>query len=260
MNSPGPNPAQAAQFQGKPVRPRPRWQTCTEALYFWISVKNPYLLFNVSLTNASRSLNLCFFSKQVPDHDALAVHHRRGPYRPWPAADAQSSDRGSITDPRRPRNELYCGLNTLRTVCPRARRKPWCWSRVPNHLCPNWSNGCYGELYVPTELLEQHSRGAEPYQSDPATERGVLGSPVTEKREKWCRGGSGWNWGGGWDWGYTAVRNCSFTVHNQFGRRWRRQCESWVLLKLAVEAVSASPWFMPLFKATTDRLEISGRG
>jgi hypothetical protein len=122
---------------------------------------------------------------------------------PGPAADAQSSDRGSITYPRRHRNELHFGLNTLRTVCPRARRKPWCWSRVPNHLRSNWSNGCYGELYVPTDLLEQHSRGAELYQSGPATERGVLCSPVTEKGGKWCRGGSGWNWGGG---GIGAIR------------------------------------------------------
>ena len=30
---------------------------------------------------------------------------------------------------------------------------------------------------------------------------------------------------GGGDWGYTAVRNCSFTVHTQFERRGRRLCE-----------------------------------
>jgi hypothetical protein len=36
------------------------------------------------------------------------------------------------------------------------------------------------------------------------------------------------------------------------------QCEFWVLLKLAVEAVSSSPWFMPLFKATADRRSLHG--
>jgi hypothetical protein len=148
----------------------------------------------LSLTVTQRSLGFCFFSKQLPDRGALTVHHRRRTDWPWPAADAQSSDKGSITYPRRPRNELHFGLNTLRTVCPHARRKPWCWSRVPNHLRSNWSNECYGELYVPTELLEQHSRGAELYQSGPATERGDLCSPVTEKRGKWRRDDSRWNW------------------------------------------------------------------
>ena len=33
-----------------------------------------------------------------------------------------------------------------------------------------------------------------------------------------------------------------------------------VFLKLAGDAVSASPWFMLLFKATAVRLTISGRG
>jgi hypothetical protein len=27
------------------------------------------------------------------------------------------------------------------------------------------------------------------------------------------------------DWGYSAIRSCAFTVRNQFGRRWRGQCE-----------------------------------
>jgi hypothetical protein len=64
---------------------------------------------------------------------------------------------------------------------------------------------------------------------------------------------------GRWDRGYRAIRGCAFTVRNRFGRRWRRQCEFWVLLALAVEAVSASPWFMPLYKATAGRQAISGR-
>jgi hypothetical protein len=111
---------------------------------------------------------------------------------------------------------------------------------------------------VHTELLEQHSRGAEPYQSGPATERGDLCSPVTGKGENGVAMALGEI--GRRNWGYTAVRNYSFTVHTQFQERWRRQCEFWVFLKLAVEAVSALLWSMPLFKATADRLAISGRG
>ena len=30
---------------------------------------------------------------------------------------------------------------------------------------------------------------------------------------------------GRWDRGYTVVRDCAFTVRNQFGRKWRGQCE-----------------------------------
>jgi hypothetical protein len=82
---------------------------------------------------------------------------------------------------------------------------------------------------VHTALLEQHSREAEPYQSGLATERGVLCSSEIE------RGGDGVAAAlgeiGRWDRGYTAVRDCSFTVHNQFEGR-RRQCEFLVLLKL----------------------------
>jgi hypothetical protein len=53
----------------------------------------------LSLTVTQRSLGFCFFSKQLPDR-ALTVHHRRRTDWPWPAANAQSSNRGRITYPR----------------------------------------------------------------------------------------------------------------------------------------------------------------
>jgi hypothetical protein len=55
---------------------------------------------------------------------------------------------------------------------PRARRKPWRRARVPIQTCSNWPNGCHEELHGYAELLKQHTRSADPYQSDPATERG----------------------------------------------------------------------------------------
>jgi hypothetical protein len=65
---------------------------------------------------------------------------------------------------------------------------------------------------------------------------------------------------GRWVRGYTAIRGCTFTVRNQFGGKWRGQCEFWVLRKHAVEVVSSSPWFMPLFKATADRRSLHAHG
>jgi hypothetical protein len=62
-------------------------------------------------------------------------------------------------------------------------------------------------------------------------ERGVLCSPETGKGENGVAAALGEI--GRWDWGYRAVRDCSFTVHNQFEERRRRQCKFLVLLKLA---------------------------
>ena len=61
------------------------------------------------------------------------------------------------------------------------------------------------------------------YQSKPATERRALGSPETEKGENGVAVALGEI--GRWDRGYRTVRDCAFTVLNQFGRRWRGQCE-----------------------------------
>jgi hypothetical protein len=55
---------------------------------------------------------------------------------------------------------------------PRARRKPRRRARVPIQSRPNWPNGCHDELHGYAELLKQHTRSAEPYQNDSATERG----------------------------------------------------------------------------------------
>jgi hypothetical protein len=59
---------------------------------------------------------------------------------------------------------------------------------------PNWSNGCYNELHGYTELLKQHLKSAEPYQSSPATERGEVVLAGDRKGGKWRRDGFGWNW------------------------------------------------------------------
>jgi hypothetical protein len=126
----------------------------------------------------------------------------------------------SITDFRRPRNELHFGLHTQRMFYPRIRRNPRCRGRVPVQSCLNWSNGYHDELHGYAELLKRHSRSAEPYPSGPATERGDLCSPVTEKGENGAATALGGI--GRWDWGYTVVRNYSFTVLTQFGKRWQR--------------------------------------
>jgi hypothetical protein len=65
---------------------------------------------------------------------------------------------------------------------------------------------------------------------------------------------------GRWDWGNTAVRNYSFTVHTQIGKRWQRQCEFWAAIKLTGGDVNTSPWFMAPFIATAVRLTINDRG
>jgi hypothetical protein len=65
---------------------------------------------------------------------------------------------------------------------------------------------------------------------------------------------------GRWNWGYTAVRNYSFTVPTQFGKRWKRQCEFWASIKLTSGDVNTPLWIMVLFIATTVRLTISDRG
>jgi hypothetical protein len=96
------------------------------------------------------SLDFCLFSKDLPGHGTLAVHPGRGLYRLWPAITARTNHRGGFTDLRWLRNTHQFDPNALRMACPHARRKPRCRFRVLNYLRPNWSNGCYGELYVPT--------------------------------------------------------------------------------------------------------------
>jgi hypothetical protein len=54
-----------------------------------------------------------------------------------------------------------------------------------------------------------------------------------------------------------AVRNYSFTVHTQFGKRWQGQCEFWASIKLIGGDVSTSLWFMAPFIATAVQLTIS---
>jgi hypothetical protein len=107
-------------------------------------------LFLVSLTGCKKPSIFYFFSKNTPGQGALVVRPWRGPYQPWPATTVTANYRGSITGLRRPRNTHQFDKNAQRTACPRARRKPRRRFRVLNYLRPNWSNGCYAELYVPT--------------------------------------------------------------------------------------------------------------
>jgi hypothetical protein len=86
-------------------------------------------------------------------------------------------------------------------------------------------------------------------------EHGDLCSPVTEKGENGTTTALGEI--GRWDWGYMAVRNYSFTVHTQFGKRWQGQCEFWASIKLIGGDVSTSLWFMAPFIATAVQLTIS---
>jgi hypothetical protein len=62
------------------------------------------------------------------------------------------------------------------------------------------------------------------------------------------------------DWGYTAVRNYSFTVHIQFGRRGQRQREFWIAINSLGGGVHTPPWFIALFIATAVWLAFSGHG
>jgi hypothetical protein len=64
----------------------------------------------------------------------------------------------------------------------------------------------------------------------------------------------------GEDWGYTTVRNYSFTVHIQFGRRGQRQREFWISINSLGGGVHTPPWFMVPFIATAVRLAIYGHG
>jgi hypothetical protein len=148
--------------------------------------------------------------------------------------DARSSDRGSIIVLKRPRNELYCGLNTYRMYCPRVWRKPWCRSRVPSHLRPNWSNGYYDDLYEHTELLKQCLNWTGSYQRGLATERGGLRLAGDRGKGKTGVAAALGEIEGG-DWGYTAVRNYSFTVQTQFGRRGQRQRKFWIAISSLVK-------------------------
>jgi hypothetical protein len=50
---------------------------------------------------------------------------------------------------------------------------------------------------------------------------------VTEKRENVVATSSGGIRRSCW--GYTIAKGYRFTVHTQFGERWRRQCEFWLL-------------------------------
>jgi hypothetical protein len=84
------------------------------------------------------------------------------------------------------------------------------------------------------------------------------GLPVTEDGENGVAaslGEIGWR-----DWGYTAIRDCSFTVLNQFGRRGQRQCEFWTLINTLGGGVHTPPWIIVLFIATATRLAIFGHG
>jgi hypothetical protein len=85
-----------------------------------------------------------------------------------------------------------------------------------------------------------------------------LCSPVTEKGENGAAttlSGIGRR-----DWANTAVRNYSFTVQTQIGKRWKWQCEFWAAIKLTSGDVNTSSWFMAPFIATAVRLTISDRG
>jgi hypothetical protein len=61
-------------------------------------------------------------------------------------------------------------------------------------------------------------------------------------------------------WGYTAARDSSFTVLNQFGRRGQRQCEFRHQSTHCVCEVHTSSWTTVLFIATATRQTISGPG
>jgi hypothetical protein len=64
----------------------------------------------------------------------------------------------------------------------------------------------------------------------------------------------------GGDWGYMVVKDYSFTVQIQFGRRGRRHHEFWIAISALDGGVHASSWFMVPFIATASQLMISGRG
>jgi hypothetical protein len=67
MNSAGLILAQAAQTQAETrARPHPRRQVCTEALAALVSVKNPWLLFNVLLTSTKTTPRFYPFSVRSP--------------------------------------------------------------------------------------------------------------------------------------------------------------------------------------------------
>jgi hypothetical protein len=100
--------------------------------------------------------------------------------------------------------------------------------------------------------VQSHTRVVRPWSAE------NLCSLVTEKGENGAATALGGI--GRWDWGYTAVKNYSFTVHTQFGKRWQRQCEFWASIKLTGGDVNTSPWSMVLFIAMAVRLTISDHG
>jgi hypothetical protein len=136
-------------------RGRPRAPACALAILrkgpygFWLTQGSPNTIESSRWHFVKMSLDFLFFPNPLPDHGAHTDCHRRGSYRPWPATAATANCRGGITDLREPWNIHQLDLNTPRTTGPWARRKPRRRSYVLNYPGPNWSSGCYGELYVP---------------------------------------------------------------------------------------------------------------
>jgi hypothetical protein len=104
-------------------------------------------------------------------------------------------------------------------VWPWAWRRPWSRARVPAKPWPNWANGCHDKLHKHAELLKQCLNWTESYQSGLATDELFSAARQSDLGENGVAVCSGEIEGGAW--GYTAARDSSFTVYNQFERRGR---------------------------------------
>ena len=96
----------------------------------------------------------------------------------------------------------------------------------------------------------------ESYQSGLASDALFSAARLTDLGENGVVACSGEIEGGAW--GYTAARDSSFTVHNQFERRGQRQREFGFDSTHCVSDVHTSPWTTGLFIATAVRRSSHG--
>jgi hypothetical protein len=127
--------------------------------------------FNVSLTHYTLPLpsSLSFQTRSLTPDGGEDEHPFIAP-RPW-------DTRAPVAPcPTKFYPILSCyghqfGWHNLRTLYPRARRKPRHRAHVPTRLHSNWPNSCHDELHGHTGLLKQYVRSAESYQNCLATKR-----------------------------------------------------------------------------------------